>query len=79
VNSIVVAPDEMTRAMRIEASRYPGREQQVVEFFRQNPRAMETLRGPIYEEKVVDFVLELAKLEDKTVTPEDLVAEPPAP
>jgi trigger factor len=79
VNSITVAPDEMTRAMRMEALRYPGQEQQVMEFFRQNPRATETLRGPIYEEKVVDFVLELAKVDDQTVTPEELAKEPQDP
>jgi trigger factor len=79
VNSVTVAPDEMTRAMRMEASRYPGQEQQVMEFFRQNPRAADRLRGPIYEEKVVDFVLELAKVEDATVTPEELAREPTSP
>jgi trigger factor len=68
----------MTRAMRMEASRYPGQEQQVLEFFRQNPRAVDRLRGPIYEEKVVDFVLELANVEDTTVTPEELAKEPAA-
>jgi trigger factor len=78
VNSVTVAPEEMTRAMRMEASRYPGQEQQVLEFFRQNPRAVDRLRGPIYEEKVVDFVLELAKVEDTTVTPEELAKEPAA-
>ncbi len=77
VNSITVGADEMTRAMRAEASRYPGREQQVMEFFRQNPQAAETLRGPIFEEKVVDFLLELAKVEDKVVTAEELAQEPP--
>jgi trigger factor len=76
VNNITVGADEMTRAMRAEASRYPGREQQVIEFFRQNPQAAESLRGPIFEEKVVDFVLELAKVEDKVVTPEELAQEP---
>jgi trigger factor len=79
VNSITVAADEMARAMRTEAMRYPGQEQQIMEFFRQNPRATDTLRGPIYEEKVVDFVLELAKVEDNIVTPEELAKEPPAP
>ena len=67
-NSITVAQDEMTRAMRTEAMRYPGQEQQVLEFFRQNPRAAETLRGPMFEEKVVDFILELAKVTEQTVT-----------
>jgi trigger factor len=77
VNSIAVAADEMARAMRIEAMRYPGQEQQIMEFFRQNPRATETLRGPIYEDKVIDFVLELAKVEDRVVPLEELAEEPP--
>jgi len=76
VNSITVGPDEMTRAMRMEASRYQGQEQQIFEFFRQNPRAAESLRGPIFEEKVIDFILELAKVEEQVVTPEDLAKEP---
>jgi trigger factor len=76
VNSITVAPDEMTRAMRMEAARYPGQEQQIFEFFRQNPRATDSLRGPLFEEKVIDFITELAKVEEKTVTPEELAKEP---
>ncbi len=50
----------------------------MIEFFRQNPQAAEILRGPIFEEKVVDFVLELAKVTDKAVTPEELAREPDA-
>jgi trigger factor len=79
VNGITVAAEEMTRAMRAEAGRYPGQEAQVMEFFRKNPQAAENLRGPIFEEKVIDFVLELAKVSDKPVTPEELVAEPESP
>jgi trigger factor len=75
-NGIQVGTDEMTRAMRTEASRYPGQEQQVMEFFRKNPQAAEGLRGPIFEDKVVDFILELAKVEEKSVTPEELSAQP---
>ncbi|MGI4793110.1 MAG: trigger factor, partial [Janthinobacterium lividum] len=78
-NGIQVGNDEMQRAMRAEAGRYPGQEQQVMEFFRKNPQAADGLRGPIYEEKVIDFILELAKVEDKTVTPEELSADPEAP
>ena len=77
-NGVVVAPEEMTRAMRTEAGRYPGQEAQVMEFFRKNPQAAEGLRGPIFEEKVVDFVLELAKVTEQTVTPEELAKEPEA-
>jgi trigger factor len=79
VNGITVAAEEMTRAMRAEAGRYPGQEAQVMEFFRKNPQAAENLRGPIFEEKVIDFVLELAKVSDKPVTPEELIAEPESP
>jgi trigger factor len=75
-NSITVTQDEMARAMRTEAMRYSGQEQQVFEFFRQNPRAADSLRGPIFEEKVIDFILDSAKVEEKSATPEELVAEP---
>ena len=78
-NGIQVQPDEMTRAMRAEAGRYPGQEGQVMEFFRKNPQAAEGLRGPIFEDKVVDFVLELAQVEERQVSPEGLSAEPDAP
>lgn len=78
VNGITVTSDEMTRAMRAEAGRYQGQEQMVIDFFRKNPQAAEGLRGPIFEEKVVDFVLELAKVTDQVVTPEELAKEPEA-
>ena len=58
--------------MRAEAGRYPGQEQQVFEFFQKNPRAVESLRGPIYENKVVDYILELATVAEREVTPEEL-------
>ena len=77
-NGITVAQDELTRAMRAEASRYTGQEQRVMEFFRKNPQAADSLRGPIFEEKVVDFVLELARVTDTTVTPEELAQDPAA-
>jgi trigger factor len=79
VNGIAVGADEMSRATRAEAARYPGQESQVLEFFRKNPQAAETLRGPIFEEKVVDFVLELAKVTEQTVSAEELARLPDAP
>jgi trigger factor len=78
-NGVTVAPEEVTRAMRAEAARYPGQEAQIMEFFRKNPQTENALRGPIFEEKVIDFVLELAKLTDQTVTPEELAQDPPVP
>ncbi len=76
VNAIQVTPDEMARAMRAEAARYPGQEAKVIEFLRKTPQVSDNLRGPIFEEKVVDYVLELAKVEERTVPPEELALEP---
>jgi len=73
-NNIQVGQDELAQAMRTEASRYPGQEKQVFEFFQKNPQALENLRAPIFEEKVVDFMLELAKVNDTTVSASDLQA-----
>ena len=75
-NGIQVQPEELTRAMRAEAGRYPGQEGAVMEFFRKNPQAADGLRGPIYEDKVIDFILELAKVEEQTVSPDALSADP---
>jgi trigger factor len=73
-NNVQVGQEEMARAVRQEASRYPGQEPQVLEFFRKNPQAAENLRAPLFEEKVVDFMLELAKVSERQVTPEELSA-----
>jgi trigger factor len=73
---VTVQPDEMARAARAEAARYPGQEAQVMKFFRENQQAMETLRGPIYEDKVVDYVLELAQVNDLLVSAEELAKAP---
>ena len=78
-NGISVTADELTRAMRVEAGRYPGQEQKVMDFFRKNPQAADSLRGPIFEEKVVDFVLELAQVTDSVVSPEELARDPEVP
>jgi trigger factor len=75
-NNIQVGAEELARAMRQEAARYPGQEQQVMEFFRKNPQAADNLRAPIFEEKVVDFMLELANVSDREVSPEELTAAP---
>jgi trigger factor len=76
MQGVSVTSEEMNRAMRAEASRYQGQEAQVMEFFRKNPQATESLRGPIYEDKVVDYILDTAQVEERTVTPAELAAEP---
>ena len=56
-----------------EAMRYTGQERQVLEFYSKNAEMKEQLRAPIFEEKTVDFILELAKVTEKSVTPEELL------
>ncbi|MAL10891.1 MAG: trigger factor [Maricaulis sp.] len=70
--NVQVTQEEVSRAINAEAQKYPGQERQVVEFFQKNPNAVGQIRAPIYEEKVVDYILELAKVTDKKVSREAL-------
>jgi trigger factor len=74
-NNIKVTDDELQRAIVEQARQYPGREQEVWDHYRKNPQAVATLRAPIYEEKVVDFILELAKVSERPVSREELYKE----
>ena len=74
-NNITVTEDEITRAIVDRARQMPGREQEVWEYYRKNPSAVAGVRAPIFEEKVVDFLVELAKVTDKTVSREELFKE----
>ena len=71
-NEIQVSEEEMQRALYDRVRQFPGQEQQVFEYYKNNQAAIASLRAPIYEEKVVDFMLELAAVTDKTVTKEEL-------
>jgi trigger factor len=73
-NSLTVSPEEVNRALFEEARKHQGYEKQVIEFYRGNPQAMANLRAPIFEDKVVDFILEMAKVTDKPVSIADLLA-----
>lgn len=75
-NNITVTREELQKAMFDEVRRYPGQEQQVFEFFQKNPQAVESLRAPIYEDKVVDFVLGTVKVNEVTVSVEELMRDP---
>jgi trigger factor len=75
INGVEVKDEEVGRAIQQEAMRFPGQEQQVYDFFQKNPNAVASLRAPLYEEKVVDFMLQLANVSDVTVTREQLEAE----
>ena len=74
-NGIKVSDEELSRAVMDRARQVPGREQEVWDFYRNNPDALASLRAPIFEDKVIDFILELAKIIDKTVSREELYKE----
>ena len=76
LNSLDLTQEELGRAVAAEARRYPGQEQQVFEFYQKNPQALAQIRAPLYEDKVVDFIVAMAKVEDKTVSREELYADP---
>jgi trigger factor len=71
-NKITVTEDEVSRAVIERARSMPGREKEVWEYYQKNANALAQLRAPIYEDKVVDFILELATVTEKKVTREDL-------
>lgn len=73
-NKVEVTQEEVNRRIIEEARRFPGQEAQVFEYFQNNEDARAQLRAPIFEEKVVDFVLEQSKLTDKSVSRDDLEA-----
>jgi trigger factor len=74
-NKITVSDEEVSRAVVEQARQFPGQEQQVWDYYRKNPQALASIRAPIYEEKVVDFILELAKVDEKKVSREELFKE----
>ena len=74
-NNITVSQDDLNRAMQQEAARHPGQETQVIEFFQKNPAAMQEIEAPLFEEKVVDFMVEMAKVTEREVTLAELLRE----
>ncbi len=72
----LVAQDDLNKAIMSEARKYQGQEAQVMQYYQQNPEAMASLQAPIFEEKVVDFIIEMAKVTEEEVSVEDLVKDP---
>jgi trigger factor len=71
-NKIEVTEEEHQQALIAEVRRFPGQEQQVYDYYRKNPQALASLRAPVFENKVVDFVSELATKTDKKMTRDEL-------
>ncbi|MEM7458150.1 MAG: trigger factor [Pseudomonadota bacterium] len=72
---IQISEQEVQQALISEARNFPGQERQVIEFFQKDPNAMAQLRAPIYEDKVVDHILETAKVKEETVSKDELLKE----
>ncbi len=71
-NNVEISRDELMQKVADEARRYPGQEREVFEFYTKNEQAMAQLRAPLYEDKVVDFILEMAEINDTEVSLEKL-------
>ncbi len=74
-NAITVTEEELNRALMERVRQFPGQEQKVFDYFRQNQQAIASMRAPIFEEKVVDFLLELADVTENKVSREELFKE----
>jgi trigger factor len=75
-NGIQVSNDELQRAIAARARQHQGREQEAFNFYSSNPQAQAEIRAPIFEEKVVDFVAELAQITERKVDRETLFLDP---
>ena len=72
-NNLQISQEDLNRQLMAEASRHPGHEKEVMEQYKNNPEAMESLSAPIYEDKVVDFILEQVSVTEKKTTMEELM------
>ncbi|MBI3677983.1 MAG: trigger factor [Proteobacteria bacterium] len=75
-NGIQISPDEVNRAIAARARQFPGQEQQVFQFYANNQQAQAEIRAPIFEDKVVDFIAELADVSEKKVDRDTLFLDP---
>jgi trigger factor len=75
-NGITVAPDELQRAIMARVRAHPGQEQEAFNFYSSNPQAQAEIRAPIFEEKVVDFIAELANVTERKVDRDTLYMDP---
>jgi len=75
LNQVTIGQDEIAKMMTEEARRYPGQEQRVFQFYRENPAALARLRAPLYEDKVVDHILSVASVTEKPVSKDELLAD----
>lgn len=75
-NGLQVSQDELNRGIAARARQYPGQEQQVFQYYTNNPQAQADIRVPLFEDKVVDFIAELIQVSDRTVERDILFLDP---
>jgi trigger factor len=75
-NEITVTDEEVGRALLERVRQFPGQERKVYDYYRNNPQLLAELRAPIFEDKAVDYILELAKVTERAASPEELYADP---
>ncbi|HVM77975.1 MAG TPA: trigger factor [Stellaceae bacterium] len=74
-HNINVTPEEINRALTDQARRFPGQERRVIEYYRHHPEAIDQIRAPMFEDKVIDFILEQAKLSERRVPVSELLKD----
>jgi len=74
-NGLTVSEQELSRAVAERARQVPGHEQQIWDYYRKSPSALASLRAPLFEDKVIDFLIELAEMTEKRVSREELLRD----
>ncbi len=74
-NNIKVSDDQLRSALMEQVRRFPGQERQLWDYYQKNPSALAAMRAPLFEDKVVDFLIELAEVTDQPVSREELFKE----
>ena len=75
IAEVEVSEEELQRSLYAHVRQFPGQEQQVLDYYRNNPTAIQELRAPIFEDKTIDYIMEFADVTDKSVTKEELLAD----
>jgi trigger factor len=78
VNDIQLEDNDINKALQMEMQKYPGQEKEILDYYQKNPDAIRQLSAPLFEDKVIDFVLEKVKLKDVKVSREDLFGAGPS-
>ena len=71
-NSVQITDEEVQQALMERVQQFPGQEREVYEYYKKNTEALAELRVPVFENKIVDYILELATVNEKDVTAEEL-------